>query len=303
MKQKILITGATGMLGKSIINDFKDDNRFEVYGISRKINEKINNYNRVIVDITDNDELIKNLKLINPDVIIHCAANTNVEECNNNKEDVYKLHVDATQTLAEFNSRYIYISTDSVFDGQQGEYSEEDEVNPLNYYASTKLEGEKVSLDSNSKALILRTNIYGFHLDKKNSLVEWALRNLLLNNKINGFNDVYFNPVYVGQLARIIKKIVTSNNVIGILNIGSKEYISKYEFLVKLAKVFNISKNLIIPKSIDDINFSALRPRNTTLKLNKLQDILKEIPSIDEGIKELRNDYDELFINKEEFKL
>ncbi|WP_409068649.1 dTDP-4-dehydrorhamnose reductase family protein [Clostridium sp. FAM 1755] len=301
MRQKILITGSTGMLGKSIINDFKDDNRFEVYGISRRINEKVNNYNRVITDITDNDQLIKILRRINPDVIIHCAANTNVDDCSDNKEYTYKLHVEATQTLAEFNSRYIYISTDSVFDGQKGDYSEEDEINPLNYYATTKLEGERVSLNSNSKTLILRTNIYGFHLEEKNSLVEWALGNLLLDNKINGFNNVYFNPVYVGQLAKIIKKIVTSSNITGILNIGSKEYISKYEFLIRLAEVFNIYINLVIPKSIDDIKFSVLRPRNTTLKLDKLQHILKEIPSIDEGIKELRKDYDEFFINKEEF--
>ncbi|WP_077369573.1 dTDP-4-dehydrorhamnose reductase family protein [Anaerosalibacter sp. Marseille-P3206] len=301
MKQRILITGATGMLGISIINAFKDDNRFEVYGISRRVNEKVNDYNRVIADITDNNELLIILNDIKPDVIIHCAANTNVDSCNHNKEYAYKLHVEATHTLAKFDSRYIYISTDSVFDGQKGDYYEEDETNPLNYYAVTKLKGEKVSLNSNSKALILRTNIYGFHLEKKNSLVEWALDNLLLNKKINGFNDVYFNPVYVNQLARIIKKIVIIKDISGILNVGSKEYISKYKFLIKLAEVFSISKSLIIPKSIDDIKFDAIRPRNTTLNLDKFEYVFKEIPSIDEGIMELRNDYDNFFSNKEVF--
>lgn len=301
MKQRILITGATGMLGTNIIDVFKDDNRFEVYGISRRVNEKINNYNRVIADITDNNQLLKILKQIKPDIIIHCAANTNVDDCNDNKEYTYKLHVEATRTLAKFNSRYIYISTDSVFDGQKGNYSEEDETNPLNYYASTKLKGERVSLNTNSKALIIRTNIYGFHLEKKNSLVEWALDNLLLNNKINGFTDVYFNPIYVGQLARIIKETIIVNNISGILNVGSKEYISKYQFLVKIAEVFNIPKSLIVPKFIEDINFAAMRPRNTTLNLNKFQYVFKEIPSIDEGIMELRNDYDIFFSNKEEF--
>mgnify|MGYP001009140757 CR=1 FL=1 len=301
MKQRILITGATGMLGTNIINVFKDDNRFEVYGISRRINGKINNYNRVITDITDNNQLLKILKQIKPDIIIHCAANTNVDDCNDNKGYTYKLHVDATRTLAKFNSRYIYISTDSVFDGQKGNYSEEDKTNPLNYYAATKLKGEKISLNTNSKALIIRTNIYGFHLEKKNSLVEWALDNLLLNNEINGFTDVYFNPIYVSQLAKIIKETIIANNISGILNVGSKEYISKYQFLVKVAKVFNITKSLIIPKSIEDINFAAMRPRNTTLNLKKFQDVFKEVPSIDEGIMKLRNDYDNFFSNKEEF--
>jgi dTDP-4-dehydrorhamnose reductase len=301
LKQRILITGATGMLGTNIINVFKDDNRFEVYGISRRINGKINNYNRVITDITDNNQLLKILKQIKPDIIIHCAANTNVDDCNDNKGYTYKLHVDATRTLAKFNSRYIYISTDSVFDGQKGNYSEEDKTNPLNYYAATKLKGEKISLNTNSKALIIRTNIYGFHLEKKNSLVEWALDNLLLNNEINGFTDVYFNPIYVSQLAKIIKETIIANNISGILNVGSKEYISKYQFLVKVAKVFNITKSLIIPKSIEDINFAAMRPRNTTLNLKKFQDVFKEVPSIDEGIMKLRNDYDNFFSNKEEF--
>lgn len=301
MKQRILITGATGMLGISIINAFKDDNRFEVYGISRRVNKKVNDYNGIIADITDNNVLLIILNDIKPDVIIHCAANTNVDSCNHNKEYAYKLHVEATQTLAKFNSRFIYISTDSVFDGQKGDYCEEDDTNPLNYYADTKLEGEKVSLNSNSKALILRTNIYGFHLEKKNSLVEWALDNLLVNKKINGFNDVYFNPVYVNQLARIIKELVITKDISGILNVGSKEYISKYKFLIKLAEVFNISKSLIISKSIDDIKFDAIRPRNTTLNLDKFEYVFKEMPSIDEGIMELRNDYDNFFSNKEGF--
>lgn len=300
MKQNLLVIGATGMLGKSIIEHFKEDSRYEVYGISRIVNEEIKGYNRIIMDITDSNKLKKILNEINPNIIIHCAANTNVDNCNNNRTYTYKLHVEATEILAKFNCRYVYISTDSVFDGMVGNYSEEDKTNPLNYYAKTKLEGEKVSLASNSKALILRTNIYGFHLEKKSSLVEWALENLLLNNKINGFNDVYFNPIYVGQLARVIKKLCTYDDVTGVLNIGSREYISKYEFLIKLAHAFNVSEKLIIPQSIDSVNFNAQRPRNTTLNLDRLNYILEEVPSIDYGIQELSNDYYNFFRNKEE---
>lgn len=301
MKQNILVTGATGMLGRSIIEEFTDNMKYEVYGISRRANEKMQNYNRIIMDITDNNRLKDLLKKVNPNIIIHCAANTNVDDCNKDKEYTHKLHVEASKTLAEFNCRYIYISTDSVFNGNKGDYSEENETNPLNYYASTKLEGEKVSLENNSKALILRTNIYGFHLEKKSSLVEWALDNLLANNIINGFNDVYFNPIYVGQLAKIIKKIAIYNDITGTLNVGSKEYISKYEFLIKLANAFNISEKLIRPQSIDSIKFSAPRPRNTTLNISKLNLILNEVPSIDCGIRQLGNDYNNFFRNREEF--
>jgi len=291
--QKILITGVTGMLGKDIANCFIHDENFQVYGISRKENpaREITHYN---IDLTDLNALKQILDQINPDIIIHCAANVNVDNCEENKDYCYKLNTQAAGYLAAYrphSTKYVYISTDSIFDGKKGNYKEQDRPNPQNYYASTKLQGETLSLKQNPNAIIIRTNIYGFHIPAGNSLVEWLIKSLTSNNSISGFSDVYFNPVYTVQLAEIIKYIITHADFKGILNVGCEEQISKYHFLIKLSKLFNLDYKSINSCSIDDLKFKARRPKNTTLDISKLKSLIKTNISLEDGLHKLKQDY------------
>lgn len=291
---KILITGYTGMLGKDVTEIFSDDHLYDVYGISRHNNGKIKK-NQFIGDITDVPFLCYTIDKIKPKIIVHCAANTNIDDCEKNKDYIYKLHVESSNLLSLYNphhTKFIYISTDSVFDGIKGNYSESDKPVPLNYYAESKLKGEGVILKNNPNAIIIRTNIYGFHCPAKASLVEWALDNLLKNKAVLGFTDVYFNPVYTKQLSRIIKKIVEKNNIYGIINLASSRFISKYEFLVELSKVFGFSQSLISKASIEDSKLVAIRPRNTTLNIAKLNNMLNEVPDLYSGLLELKEDFE-----------
>lgn len=298
MKQKIVITGDSGMLGRDIVDVFIEDKKYQVFGISRKVVTEKDNFTSIDLDLTDIRALKKTLEEIEPDVIIHCAAVVDVDFCEKNRKATDKLHIKATGVLASYQtnkSKFIYISTDSVFDGKNGDYKESDSPHPLNYYASSKLKGEKAALKINPNSLIIRTNIYGFHVPKGNSLAEWALDNFKQNKKINGFNDVYFNPVYTWQLAKIIKTIVEGGKIKGILNIVSDKSVSKYDFLCLLAKAFYNKQNLVNSISVDELKFIAKRPKNTVLNINKLKKIIKNVPTVAQGIREMKKDYIKIF--------
>jgi dTDP-4-dehydrorhamnose reductase len=292
---KVLITGSGGMLGKDIFYLFSEDKNFIVYGLDKLPLEKLDN--QIAIDLLDENSLRKTLEKIKPDIIIHCAAMVNVDECEKNKKSAFDLNVRTTDFLSQYqplNTKFVYISTDSVFDGQTGNYSEESSPNPLNYYAITKLEGEKCVQKNNRQAIILRTNIYGFHHRKGNSLVEWAIENFRNNQSVNGFTDVIFNPVYTKQLARIIK-LCLEKNFTGILNVASDSVLSKYDFLIKLADAFGYSSELVKKTSVDLFNFTASRPKNTCLNVQKLKKIFGLSISFDAGMEELKNDYQKKF--------
>jgi len=297
MSKKVLITGITGMLGLDVSKTFSNDN-YNVYGIARnKKNNFIfdNNVKVEYFDLINLDKTKQFIQSINPDIIVHCAANVNLSKCENDKNMANKINSEVPGQIASFtdeNTKLIYISTDSLFNGEKGNYKEEDDTFPLNKYAKSKLLGEKKVRENKENFIIIRTNIIGFHIPWASSLFEWALKKLINQNSIKGFNDTIFNPVTTKQLATIIKILVENQDNRGIINIGSKKYISKYEFLLKVAEKFGIEKDLIQPASIDILNTSIKRPKNTTLNNSKIKKILNEEKYLDLnwGLNELKKD-------------
>lgn len=295
MGKRILITGAVGMLGKDITEVFRKDKEYDVFAIFRKSAAKKRGVHYIGLDLRKLGELKRELRRIKPDIIIHCAALVDVDYCEKHKNEADILHYRVTDILSSYDApktKFIYISTDSVFDGIKGNYTEKDTTHPLNYYARSKLKGERAAIANNRNSLVIRTNIFGFHIPRGHSLVEWALDNLLKKKRIGGFTDVFFNPVYTGQLSRIVKFIVDDNCALnGILNIGSDERINKYIFLTKLAGAFKERTELVDSVSVDSIFFRAKRPRDTSLDIGGLRRIIKKIPNLDDGLEELRRDY------------
>lgn len=292
---RILVTGSSGMLGKDIVKILSNDADCFVVGFDRAVNPYLSTDHQIVGDLTDVKFLSNFLDKINPTVVIHCAAIVNVDECEKNKRMAKALHRNVSGILARYkngSTRFIHISTDSVFDGQKGNYTEEDTPNPINYYAKTKRDGEIAVLENNHNAIVIRTNIYGFHLEHGKSLVEWAINNLQNGKSISGFNDVYFNPVYTKQLGKVIKEIIPAKYFKGILNVSSNEYFSKYEFLLRLARQFNLNTDLIIKNSVKKFQFLAPRPINTTLNTNLLRSEFKKKLTLQEGLSELGKDYE-----------
>lgn len=295
MTRKILVTGVSGMLGKDVAKIFLADKKYKVFGISRHQPEALHGLNFVKLNLLDLTKLAKILKKISPGVIIHCAAIVDVDRCAKNHQVAKTIHVKVSKILAKGSKRstkLIYISTDSVFDGIKGNYQESDKARPLNYYAKTKQQGEEAVLKGHVNSLVIRTNIFGFHDTPGASLAEWGLDNLFKKQPINGFVDVYFNPVYTKQLAKTIKEIVDKRIFLtGILNIGSNKFLNKYNFLIKMAEIFHQDKKLIKKTKITNSRLSTIRPKNTTLSTNKLEKVLKEKISFASGLKEFKEDF------------
>ena len=291
--KKVLVTGATGMLGEKIVSFFSLSSSYKVFATYR--HEKILSNDNVKwdkVDLNNKADLNKILTLVKPDIIIHCAANVNLEQCELDIADANYMH---SNIINEFyisspNSLFVYISTDSVFNGEKGDYSEIDIPDPINNYALTKLKGENQVIKYFNKYLIIRTNIYGSHsISNKTSLAEWAISKLSKKEAINGFDNVYFNPVYTLQLAMAIDTLLRAE-VMGIVNVGCDEVISKYSFLNKVAKSFNFNQDLINKSNSNNQMFLAKRPMNTSLNNSLLVSIIGKKLKLTDGINMLYND-------------
>jgi dTDP-4-dehydrorhamnose reductase len=287
MSLKILITGSSGMLGRDMHRVLVRDNI--VYGVDIVSNPEIKDSNEFLGDLTDSRFLNHVLMSVSPQIIIHCAAIVNLKQCEENRVLTNALHLDVTKQLVEYDSaKIIFISTDSVFNGERGGYKEEDIPSPLNYYGESKLLGEDI-VRKNSNNLIIRTNIFGFRKPLLDSLAEWAIKSLVDNKSISGYTDIYFNGIYTKHLAEIIK-ILISSKVSGIYHVASVNELSKYSFLKYLHTVLIPDKNLILPKNSSGVQMFPARPKRPTLSVKKVKRIVN-LPTVEEGIDNLIDDY------------
>src|SRR3989344_753880 len=297
---KILITGGSGLLGTNFIltaSEMKNHNVFALYNEHPLKDGFCNSFK---ADILDKPKLKKLFSEINPDVVVHSAAITDVNYCESHKEEAYKVNVDGTKNVLDASyqagSKSVYISSDSLFDGRRGNYSEEDIPNPVNYYGKTKLFGEKEAEKYNS--LIVRTNFYGWNAGIKKEFSEWIVKSLEAGSKVNLFTDVYFNPIIVTSLSRIIVELAEKNKK-GVFNVAGREVCSRFQFGNDIAEVFGLDKSLIIPTKFSENKSMATRPLNPTLDVSKVSKTLKEdMPNIKDGVAEMKRLRDSGYLKK-----
>tara|TARA_S200000501_G_scaffold117949_1_gene110756 strand:- start:15573 stop:16466 length:894 start_codon:yes stop_codon:yes gene_type:complete len=277
MSKQILITGAFGQLGESTLLELQP--HFEIIASGRKI-PKITNYpcKYINLDITSKKNVAETIQTYSPEVIVHLAAITNVDLCETNKELAWNHNVKATENILNnirgTNCKIIFISTDYVFDGFSGPYSESDQPNPINYYGKTKLAAENIIRGSSQPWVIIRTNVlYGNSFINKASFVKWVVDSLSKKKQINVVNDQFGNPTWTAALSEAIKLSMIMN-VNDVLHYGGSEFISRFEFAKKIAKVFNLDSSLIIPIKTSDLNQEAKRPLKSGLFTSKIEDIL-----------------------------
>ena len=268
---KILILGSSGMLGREFVNIFKS--KYEVYGID--INNIENLGDRYFcINLLNQKEIEQFLEKKLFDIIINSVAIVDLKKCETDKKLAEDLHVNLNKSFIEYcnknNTKYIYISTDSVFDGEIGNYKEDSIVRPLNNYAYTKFLGEK-EVEKIKNHIIVRTNILGY-TENQNSLFKWAYENLKDNIEINGFEDVIFSPISVFRLSELIDELVKINYQ-GLINVVNDTVLSKYEFL-NILKEMMLSNSKINKVKIQ--NTDIIRHKNTSLNNELLHSILKK---------------------------
>jgi dTDP-4-dehydrorhamnose reductase len=290
---KIGITGASGMLGTALVRHLSKSNK--VFATSRSVGVEGKGIEWDCFNLTNIELLNKWLNKIEPDIVIHCAAIVNVDACEENVDLATALHFETTKVISDYldrnNTRLIYISTDSVFDGEkQGAYNEADLVNPLNVYAKTKLMGEDPAQSMN-KGLVLRINIIGWTQENRTSFFEWLLKGLIDKTPLNLFYDVYFSPLDVYNLSLIIEKIL-ENPVFGLYHCASSDSISKYDFGKKMSEIFQLSDSIINMVSVDSMKFKADRPKNMALDSRRLaKDLGYKMPTVSKSIISMRSQY------------
>ncbi len=291
---RIGVTGASGMLGEALVLHLSRE--YEIFATSRSKGMDGKNIEWNCFDLTNIVLLNKWLDKVKPDIVIHCAAIVNVDLCEKNVNLATQLHFKATKVMADYldrnSARLIYISTDSVFDGNKiGSYIESDLVAPLNIYAKTKLMGEG-PVQLMDAGLVLRTNIIGWTQENNTSFAEWMLKELTNSAPLNLFYDVCFSPLTVYDLSFIIEKII-NKPIFGLYHCASNDSISKYDFGREMAKIFHLSDSNINRVSIDSMEFKAKRPKNMALNIEKISSTLEyDFPSAIDAIKSMKYQYD-----------
>ncbi len=262
--KKILISGATGMLGQALVKELLNKSAFAIYYVSNSNTYSIQGANFLNIE---------ELKAHNFYAFFHCAAEVNVNLCENDILHAKKSNYYYTKLLfKKVNSQYnFFISTDSVYEGIEGNYGELDKTKPINNYALSKLMGEKAAFNAKNNLYIIRTNIVGENSKSKKSLFEWARFELLSGNSIKGYSNIFFNPLSVQHLSLVMLLMLEKKVQFGIYNLGSDTYISKYDFLIEVANLFGISPSKIEPEEFKVTSEIARRPMNTTLNCEKIK--------------------------------
>ncbi len=292
---KILITGSNGLLGQKLVYLLSGTQGVEVFATSKGANRvaQKTGYTYSDLDITDQSAVSEAIHRIKPDCIINTAAMTNVDACENDKPGCRALNVDAVKYMTEacknYQSHFIHISTDFVFDGTSGPYREEDQPNPLSYYASSKLESEELVQSSGLDWAILRTIIiYGVVDDvQRSNLVLWTKSSLEAGKSIHVITDQYRSPTLAEDLAMACKEAAL-RRAKGIFHVsGSENDLDSILNLVKkIATFFNLDQSLIRPVSSSELNQPAARPPRTGFILDKARRELNYQPhSLIEGLK------------------
>ena len=273
---KVLITGSNGLLGQKLLHKLREDDTVELVATSigmNRVSEK-EGYSYISLDITNENELKKVLMFENPEVIINTAAMTNVDVCEDRKEKCDDLNVNAVKYLSDLstkiNAHLIHISTDFIFDGENGPYSEYDIPNPLSYYGLSKLKSETVLLESNCCWTVLRTIIvFGVAENlSKGNIVLWAKEALEKGDSLNIVDDQFRSPTLAEDLADACI-LSFKNEKFGIFNASGKDIMSIYDMVERIAKYYNFSTNQLNRITTATLNQKAIRPLKTGFIIDK----------------------------------
>jgi dTDP-4-dehydrorhamnose reductase len=210
-----------------------------------------------------------------PDVLIHLAAMTNVDGCEREKEKAWDINVKGTEHLLQVISgsetRIIFISTDYVFDGENGPYGVDAKPSPINYYGKSKLAAENAIRGGRNAWVILRTNVLYGAGGSPASFVRWVTESLKIGNEIRVVDDQYGNPTWTGSLAESIKLLIVLNSE-GLFHYGGADFISRHQFALKIAETYNLDQSLIKKISTEELGQLAKRPLQSGLTTNKIEE-------------------------------
>lgn len=268
--ETVLITGSNGLLGQTLVSIFTREGEYKIVQSSIENSSAIDyghQYHQL--DITNKVQVKNFVADIKPNIIINAAAMTNVDLCESERELCWKLNVDAVKHLIIasriVNAKVVHYSTDYVFDGKNGPYTEDDTPNPVSFYGRSKLASENALISSGIRHLIIRTMVlYGIGLNIKPNFALWLIDKLKNGQPVNIVTDQIGNATIVDDLAFGTLRLL-ENDRTGLYNIAGEDLISRYDFTLKMCEVFEFDKRLVLPSLTKDLNQPAPRPLNSGL--------------------------------------
>ena len=246
------------------------------------------------IDLTRRQEVRKVVDEFEPDVIVHTAAVTDVDLCEKERGLAWQVNVGTVENLSYAakltGAKIIHLSTDYVFDGKSGPYNELDRPNPISYYGRTKLASENLLLTSGVQNAIIRTMVlYGLGLNVKSNFALWLYNNLKDGKPLRVVDDQFGNPTLADDLAYAILKIIELERT-GVYHIAGSDMISRYDFALALARVFNFNKKLITPVKSSAFIQPAPRPLKSGLIILKAQTELDvKMSGVEHGLTVFKN--------------
>ena len=290
MKEDILITGGSGLLALNWALTIREKFNVTLGLHNRNINLK--DTRSILLDLDSKEALTEALEALQPQLVIHAAGFTSIEQCEANPTLAKYINVDLTKNLvmvcAKLNIPMVYISTDHLFSGNESLVDEEFPVSPINVYAKTKVEAESYIQNTYPEALIIRTNFYAWGTSYRHSFSDMVINNLRAGKKISLFKDIYYTPILIDPLVHNVHELV-QKGAKGIFNMVGDDRISKYDFGLKLAREFNLDNSLIKDGKIIDKPSLVNRPDDMSLSNKKVSNYLgKKMGGLDQHILKLK---------------
>jgi dTDP-4-dehydrorhamnose reductase len=294
---RLLITGGSGLLGSKTAS-ITVRKGYETY--SGYNDHEATNGTTVKLDICNKREVDKAFDRVKPDTVIHAAALTNVDKCEEDMEMARRVNIEGTQNITNasehHNAFLVHISTDYIFSGEEGMYKETDEPNPINYYGLTKLEAEKIVTSSNLEWCIARSSvIYGATpAAGKDNFALWVLNKLKNRERMRIITDQWVSPTLNTNLAEMILEIM-EKKLTGTYHLAGATPLNRHEFTTLIAETFQLDRALISPVKSSEMKWLAKRPKNTSLNVEKALKTLKNKPlKIQDALSILREETQDL---------
>jgi len=291
---KILVTVASGFLGYNLCRFLQQ--RHEVYGTFFSHPLTLGGCRSIMLDITDRSQVFHAIAEVQPSCIIHTAALSLPDVCEREQSRAWNINVEGTRTIVaaaqKCGSRIVYISTDMVFDGTRGNYRETDVPKPVNFYGTTKLEGEQIVLSGSDNCIVIRITLqYGYGHAGAESFSDWLLKNLKASRPSPLFSDQYRTLTYVFDTAYGLELAALNTEHASVYHLTGPERIDRYAFGKRLVSIFNFPENLLVKSQMSDVPSFAPRPIDVSLIGEKFYQNFNFRPkAVLDGLKAMHNE-------------
>ena len=286
---RILVTGASGLLGATLIDAWADHHELCALSGTRKVNVP----RARLVDLRTGAGLAEALDDFQPTHVVHAAALTDVDYCERNPDEAQMVNAVASETLARLSrksgARFVYVSTEAVFDGERGGYRESDRTRPVNVYATSKLDGERRVLNADPTALVLRVGLEGWRPVGRPGFVQWIVDGLRRGEPRNVCVDWSHTLAFAANVPLLLERF-WAGSLAGVFHVAGGPRATNMDIALRAAEIFDLDDNLLTPISSGALKLNASRPRDVSMVSERMPaDIASRIWTLDKGIREMRH--------------